>query len=490
MINSFFVITYIALLLLISLYAVNSFFLLINYRKKRNETPPRKEFSTPPRVTIQLPIYNEYYVVKRLINSVCEIDYPRERLEIQVLDDSDDETKELIDELVREKKADGFDIKIIRRKNRTGYKAGALKYGLQFAKGEFIAIFDADFVPAPDFLKQTLPYFASNKIGMVQTRWGHLNENLSLLTKLQAFALNNHFVIEQTVRNRKGLFINFNGTGGVWRKECILDAGNWHEDTVAEDVDLSYRAQLKGWKFVYLNNYETKAELPAEINALKSQQFRWAKGTVQAAKKLLPIIWKSGLSLSIKIQATFHLTAHLIFPLIVALAALAIPVLIIRTANLYDMYFNVASLFFFSLFFSFLFFLYAQKELYADWKKKIFYFPIFLSGSMGLALNNSKALFEGLIKNDNVFVRTPKFGNAFNKNAISKNKYLVKGEINFITVAELLLTIYSFAAIITAVLLKQYSAVPINIIYFLGFGSIFYLSLKTNFPNKRGTRSE
>ncbi len=488
MINSALLIIYLLLLSLISLYAINSFFLLIQYRKKRNVPLPQSETLKLKYVTVQLPIYNELYVVERLINAVCSLDYPRDYLEIQVLDDSDDETRERIDKIVKEKRQKGYDIKTIRRKERRGYKAGALKYGLNFAKGDFIAIFDADFVPSPDFLKRTLPYFVSPKIGMVQTRWGHLNENYSLLTQLQALALNNHFVIEQTVRNRKGLFINFNGTGGIWRKECILDAGNWHDDTIAEDVDLSYRAQLRGWKFVYLNNYETKAELPAEINALKSQQYRWTKGTVQAAKKLLPVIWKENLPFVVKLQATFHLTAHVVFPLILALTVAALPVLLLKTENVYQMYFNVASLFLISLFFSFMFFLYAQKELYAEWKKKVLLFPLFLSGSMGLALNNTKAFLEGLFYDDNVFVRTPKFGISDKGEDYSNKKYVTKAKLNFVTLSELFLSLYSLVSVILAIYFGEYSAVTFGLIYLFGFGSIFYLSVKTNFLQRK--RSE
>ena len=481
----FILIVYILALVIIFAYAVNSFFLLIYYRQKINYEPPKKTNLKLKYVTIQLPIYNEYYVVERLINSVCSIDYLRDFLEIQILDDSTDETKDLIDEIVAKKKADGFDIKVIRRKNRKGYKAGALKHGLQFAKGDFIAIFDADFVPETDFLKRTLPYFSSPEIGMVQTRWGHLNEDFSILTKLQAVALNNHFVIEQTVRNRKGYFINFNGTGGVWRKKCIIEAGNWHEDTIAEDVDLSYRAQLKGWKFVYLNNYETKAELPAEINALKTQQHRWTKGTAQAARKLLPVIWRAELPVQTKLQATFHLTAHFVFPLILGLAVLTVPSLLIKTEGVYQMYFQIASFFILSLFLSFLFFLYAQKDAGENWKKKILLFPLFLSGSMGLALNNTKALFEGLFRNDNKFVRTPKFGDKLAKEEIFKNKYLAFDKLDFVIIAEFALAAYSFVAILIAILRKEYSAIPFTLFYLFGFGSIFYLSFKTNFIQKK-----
>ncbi len=324
---------------------------------------------------------------------------------------------------------------------------------------------------------------------MVQTRWGHLNENFSILTKIQAFALNNHFVIEQTVRNRNGFFINFNGTGGVWRKQCIFDAGNWHSDTLAEDVDISYRAQMKGWKFVYLNNFETKAELPAEINSLKTQQFRWTKGTVQAAIKLLPQIWKENLPLKIKLQATFHLTTHLIFPVILSLGTLAVPILLLKTETVYNIYFNIAGFFILSLFFSFLFFLYAQKELYSNWIDKIFYFPVFLAGSMGLAINNTIAFIEGLLGKESSFERTPKFGDLTNKVNLGKNKYIRSNKIDFVTISEFVFAFYSLIAIFLAIVEKEYSAIPISLVYFFGFASVFYLSVKINFNNRKRRRA-
>lgn len=252
---------------------------MLFYHKKYIENIPTSDdkIELNKKVTIQLPLYNEQYVTERLIEAVCKIEYPRSLLEIQVLDDSTDDTVEIVHKLVIAKEKDGFDIKQIRRSERKGYKAGALKEGLHTAKGELIAIFDADFVPKPDFLKNTLKYFTNPNIGMVQTRWEHLNEDYSILTRIQALALNGHFVMEQPIRNRAGFFINFNGTGGVWRKECIENAGNWNDDTITEDLDLSYRAQLKGWKFVYLRDVTTPAELPSEMNALKAQQFRWTK---------------------------------------------------------------------------------------------------------------------------------------------------------------------------------------------------------------------
>jgi cellulose synthase/poly-beta-1,6-N-acetylglucosamine synthase-like glycosyltransferase len=290
--------------------------MIFYHHKYRRNIPKPKDTNDEEMVTIQLPMYNEMYVVERLIDAVCEIEYPKDKLEIQVLDDSTDETVEVVAKIVKAKQELGFDIQHVRRSNREGFKAGALKEGMKSAKGKYIAIFDADFIPKKDFLRNTLRYFTHDKIGLVQTRWEHLNEDYSILTKIQALALNGHFVIEQTVRNKAGFFIQFNGTGGVWLKECIEDAGNWHADTLTEDLDLSYRAQLKGWKFIYLRDFTTPAELPAEMNALKAQQFRWTKGAIETSKKLLPIVWKGKIPLRVKLQATFNLTNNLVFPLL------------------------------------------------------------------------------------------------------------------------------------------------------------------------------
>ncbi len=481
--------TYGIFLFILFIYSINSLLLLIYYRKKRNNEPMKSSVLDFKRVTIQLPIFNEMYVAERLIKAVCEIEYPKNLLEIQVLDDSTDETKEIIDRIVKLKSSEGFNIKTIRRKNRTGYKAGALKNGLLTASGDFIAIFDADFIPAPDFLLKTLPYFHSEKTGMVQTRWGHLNENFSFLTMLQALALNGHFVIEQTVRNKKGFFINFNGTGGVWRKSCIVDAGNWHEDTVAEDVDLSYRAQLKGWSFVYLNNYTTQAELPVEMNALKTQQYRWTKGTVQAARKLLPQLWRSNEPLEVKLQGTFHLTSSFVFPFILMLGIFTLPMVLLKSLHVFNDYFNFLSFFVVSLFASFTFYLYAQKEIYTNWKKKILLFPLFLIGSMGFAINNTKAVIEGLFSNNNEFVRTPKFNITQKEDSFFDKKYSSDKKISSITIFELFLAFYSFISILVAINLKEYSAIPFALMYFLGFTIIFYLSFKSNYIQKRWRKS-
>jgi len=433
-------------------------------------------------VTIQLPVFNEMYVVERLINAVCKLNYPKEKLEIQLLDDSTDETSNIIAKLCKQKKQEGFLISHIQRKNRTGFKAGALKNGLAETKGEFIAIFDADFIPHVDFLINTLPHFYSKKIGMVQTRWAHLNEKQSLLTRVQAFALDGHFAIEQKVRNDAGFFINFNGTGGVWRKECIEDAGNWENDTLTEDLDLSYRAQLKGWQFVYLKDITTPAELPAEISALKSQQFRWTKGAIETAKKLLPAIWLSRLSLRIKLQSTFHLTNNFVFPFVIVVAILNLPLLFIKHGGHFNTYFNYSSLFIIAFFSTALFYISAQKNIYLDWKMRILIFPIFLSGTMGLALNNTKAVLEGMFNKKSEFIRTPKYVNESPKKVV--NQYIQKSKISVLIIVEILFAIYSLIGVITSIYFIELAALPFNMMFFFGFFSVSILSLKQVLVNK------
>jgi cellulose synthase/poly-beta-1,6-N-acetylglucosamine synthase-like glycosyltransferase len=333
--------------MLVLLFFASHGIIMIFYQRKYIENIPRSisDINYDEKVTIQLPLYNEQYVAERLIDAVCKIDYPKHLLEIQVLDDSTDETVDIVDNLVNQQRNDGFDIHHLRRENRKGFKAGALKEGLRRAKGSLIAIFDADFVPNPDFLKNTLRYFTNPKIGMVQTRWEHINEDYSILTRIQALALNGHFVMEQPIRNKAGFFINFNGTGGVWRKECIEDAGNWHDDTITEDLDLSYRAQLNGWKFVYLRDITTPAELPAEMNALKAQQFRWTKGAIETAKKMLPKVWQAKIPLRIKLQSTFHLTNNIVFPFILIAGILNVPLVFIKNSGPYAIFFNFMSVF-------------------------------------------------------------------------------------------------------------------------------------------------
>ncbi len=478
-IDEIILIVYIFSLTVLLIFASHGFVMLYYHRKYGVKEPvSNKDFEPADMVTIQLPIYNEYYVAERLINKVCEIDYPRDLLEIQVLDDSTDETVDLVKRLVEEKQAEGFNIKQIHRENRKGFKAGALKEGLAKAQGKFIAIFDADFLPKKDFLKRTLPHFHSPEIGLVQTRWEHLNEDYSLLTKIQALALNGHFVIEQKVRNQSGFFINFNGTGGVWRKECIEDAGNWHDDTLTEDLDLSYRAQMRGWKFIYLRDFTTPAELPAEMNALKAQQYRWTKGAIETAKKLLPAVWKADLPLRVKIQGTFHLTNNIVFPFILLAGILNVPLIFIKNSGPWDMFFNFMSIFVVAFIGSFLFYLYAQKDVYPDWHKRIALFPVFMAGSMGLAVNNTKAVIEGFFGRKSEFVRTPKFKIESKKDSFFNNKYIKSIKPDSSAFVELILAAYCLIGVVASLYFLELASLPFNLMFFFGFASIGFLSFK------------
>ena len=472
--------TYIGSLLILFTYGSHGFIMIYYYLKHRHKRDDLSEDMSGgyPKVTIQLPIYNEMYVIERLVKTTCEIDYPIDKMEIQVLDDSTDETVEITANIVEEYRLRGFDIKHIHRTDRTGYKAGALKEGLVTASGEFVAVFDADFIPRKNFLRVVLPYFNDPKIGMVQTRWEHLNRSYSLITQIQALALDGHFVLEQQVRNKAGYFINFNGTSGIWRKECIFDAGNWEADTLTEDLDLSYRAQLKGWKFKYLVDFTTPSEIPSEINSLKSQQFRWTKGAIETAKKMLFKVWRSKIPFSTKIMCTFHLTNNIVFPFILIACLLNMPVILLKNTGLYDTYFLFMSVFVLAFIASFLFYLYSQKDVYEDWRSRILLFPVFMAGSMGFAVNNTKAVFEALINKKSEFVRTPKYGIEGDKDTWMDKKYTHKKVVKFSVIFELLIALYSVACVVVSVVTLQISAIPFQLMYTFGFGLVAYLSIK------------
>lgn len=483
--DDFVLISYFISLSILFIFASHGFIMLFYHNKYGKRQPlENKDLKEDKRVTIQLPLYNELFVVERLINCVCAIEYPKELLDIQVLDDSTDETTQLVDRLVKEKLALGFDIHHIRRGNREGFKAGALLEGLKVAKGDYVAIFDADFMPGPDWLRRTLKYFNKPKIGMVQTRWGHANSESSILTKVQALALDGHFVIEQSVRNKAGFFITFNGTGGVWKKECIEDAGNWQGDTLAEDLDLSYRAQLRGWKFVYLRDFTTPAELPDEINALKAQQFRWTKGHIETAKKLLPQVWKSDVPLRIKLHSTFHLSSNLAFPFILLAGILNVPLVFIKNSGPHDTFFNMMSIFILAFISSFMFYLYSQKDIHADWRKKIALFPLFMAGSMGFAVNNSRAVVEGLLNRKSEFVRTPKIKEGVSAKNSTKENYSAKKKIGVTVYVELILAAYCLVGVVASLYFMEIAALPFHLMFFLGFTFVSMMSLKSAFARK------
>lgn len=471
--------TYIGSLLILFTFGSHSFIMVYYYLKFRDKRDDlSSELKEYPKVTIQLPVFNEMYVVERLIKTTCEIDYPIDKLEIQVLDDSTDETVEIVADQVKTYKMQGFDIHHLHRDNREGFKAGALKEGLVTAKGEFVAIFDADFIPKRNFLKIVLPFFKNPKIGMVQTRWEHINRTYSLITQVVALSLDGHFVMEQQARNKADYFINFNGTSGIWRKECIYDAGNWEADTLTEDLDLSYRAQLKGWKFRYLTDFTTPAEVPSEISSVKSQQFRWTKGAIETCKKILPRVWRSKLPLKHKIISTYHLTNNIVFPFILIACLLNTPIILIKNTGQYDVYFTFMSVFVLAFIASFLFYLYSQKDVYEDWRKRVLLFPVFMAGSMGFAINNTKAVFQALFNKKTEFVRTPKYLIVDKKDTWEGKKYVHKKKVSFSVILESLIAIYSFGGVVISIITLQISSLPFQLMFAFGFGLVAYLSIK------------
>jgi cellulose synthase/poly-beta-1,6-N-acetylglucosamine synthase-like glycosyltransferase len=432
-----------------------------------------------PRITIQLPVYNEKYVVERLIDSVCNLDYPKELLEIQVLDDSTDETIGMIESKVKHYVDLGFDITHIRRAGRAGFKAGALAYGLTRASGEFIAIFDADFKPRPDFLMKTLPHFTSESVGMVQTRWGHINESYSILTRMQAFGLNAHFTVEQLGRKLSGSLISFNGTGGIWRKDCIEDAGGWHHDTLTEDLDLSYRAQLKGWEFKYLEEVESPAELPVVLPAIKSQQYRWNKGAAETARKHLPTVLKSDLKGIHKLRAVMHLLNSSVFFFLLVAGILSIPMLYLKETNPGIRWvFDMGSIFIVGFIAIGIFYWVASKSVRPERTLGYYlgHFPLFLSFSMGMALHNSLAVLEGLVGIKSPFLRTPKF-NVVDKEDQWKGNQYIHWKITPLSLLEGLLALYFLFGIGVGIYLEDYGLVLFHVMLSFGFGTTFIYSV-------------
>ncbi len=487
----FIIVIYTIAIVLIFMYALAQLNLLYNYlsSKKKRSTCEKFDLNNPeevPYVTIQLPVFNEMYVMERLLDNIALIDYPKDKLEIQVLDDSTDETVHSTKAHVEKLAATGLDIKHITRTNRVGFKAGALKEGLEIAKGEFIAIFDADFLPKPNWLKRTIPYFKDEEIGVVQTRWGHINRNYSLLTRIQAFALDAHFTLEQVGRNSKGHFINFNGTAGVWRKACIIDAGNWEGDTLTEDLDLSYRAQLKNWKFKYLEDVETPAELPIVISAARSQQFRWNKGGAENFRKMLWRVIKSkNISAKTKVHGLLHLLNSSMFLSIFIVAILSIPMLYIKNeyAHLRD-YFYVMSFFIMSTIIFFVCYWFMYRNIYGSGFKKFFsyigMFFTFFSIAMGFSLHNSIAVIEGHVGKKSEFVRTPKFNIKSFKDNWKNNKYLKKSLSKNVVLEGILMLYFAFGLYSAFIVGDQggdFGLFPFHLMLCIGFGYVFFKSL-------------
>jgi len=452
-------------------------FLLKKKHQKKQDRILDKNFI--PHVTIQLPLFNEKLVVNRLMDAVAQIQWPSEKLEIQILDDSTDETSSLLLKKIEELRPHKLDIQLLHRENRKGFKAGALQQGLKVAKGEFIALFDADFIPPSDFLIKTIPGFAHPSVGMIQTRWGHLNEHYSWLTALQAFALDAHFFIEQQARQSSGSFINFNGTCGIWRKRCIEDAGGWSADTLTEDLDLSYRAQLKGWKFQYAGDLSTPGELPFMMQAIKTQQYRWNKGGAETARKLLGKVLRSSISLKKKGHAFFHLLNSSVFFFLLLAALLSVPMVFIKTRIPFLEYLFQAGILFLTGFFSIAFFYWVSvKE--SQKKNPLLYFlkrfPPFLVISMGLSYHNGMAVLEGWLNKKTPFVRTPKF-NIQKKSDSWKNNPYFKASFTFNTFMEGLLLLYFAFGLVSGILLHEKSLLFFHILLTLGYGMVFFLSL-------------
>lgn len=472
-------IVYLLSLFYLFIFSLGQLHLTRIYLKRRKDTAVTTAENFEPIVTIQLPVYNEKYVVDRLIDAVVRIAYPAGKLEIQVLDDSTDETSGIVYQKLEWLGRFGHDIKHIRRENRRGYKAGALQEGLQTARGEFIVIFDSDFIPEPDFLRKTLPAFVDPQVGVVQTRWGHINKNYSLITQLQAFGLDAHFSVEQSARNAAGSFINFNGTCGVWRKRCIIDAGGWSADTLTEDLDLSYRAQLKGWKFKYLEDVVTPGELPVLMPVVKLQQYRWNKGGAETARKLLGKVLRSDLSARQKIHAFLHLFNSSVFVALFAAAVLSIPMLFIKNHHpAIPVLFKLGGIFFLGFLGVAFFYWTAAQRFYARAKRKFFMlFPAFLIISMGLSLHNGLAVIEGWLGIKSPFKRTPKFNIVKKKDSWLDNAYL-NSNLNAITVMEGLLSVCFIFTIVRGIQMGDTSLVVFHLMLALGFGTVSLLSIK------------
>ncbi len=483
--NTLWAFCYFLVLTGLSLYGVHRYCIVYLFLKHRKNVPvPQGRFEQLPRVTVQLPIFNEYYVVERLLKAVGELDYPRELLEIQVLDDSTDDTRSISAAAVEEMQAAGFDIQLLHRRNRAGFKAGALEGGLASSKGEFILILDADFIPTPDLLHKTIHHFTNPQVGMIQSRWGHLNRTYSLLTRVQAMFLDGHLLLEQTARSRSGRFFNFNGTAGVWRRACIESSGGWQHDTLTEDLDLSYRAQLKGWKFVFLADLVTPAELPVDMNGFKSQQHRWTKGSVQTCKKLLPSIWRSALPIATKIEATAHLTSNFAFLLLACLCVLMNPSASALGSGPLRMLLLDIPIFLTASLSVAVFYICAQRELHPkNWMKEILYLPVLLGLGIGLSVNNARAVLEAMFNQQSDFTRTPKYGIEQNRQPWRTARYSpLKTMLPFV---ELGFALYFTLLVIGTALDGQFFSLPFLMLFQLGFGYVACWSIAQWMPKPK-----
>ncbi|NLF32221.1 MAG: glycosyltransferase [Planctomycetes bacterium] len=486
LLNTLFMTVYTFVLVMVSIYGLHRWVLVMLYYRHRNRrTAPAAVFDELPAVTIQLPMYNEQLVARRIIEQTCRIDYPRDRLQIQVLDDSTDDTCRIARQAVQRARDSGFDIEYIHRDHRVGYKAGALAHGMKTATGQFITIFDADFVPAPDILRRSIHYFTDPRVCVVQTRWEHLNREASLLTRSQAVFLDGHFIIEHVARNRSGRFMSFNGTAGTWRREAIADAGGWQHDTLTEDMDLSYRAQLRGWRFVFLPDLTAPAELPPDIGAFKAQQHRWTKGGTQTALKLLHRIWLSRAPRKAKIEATFHLTSFTVHLYMVLLVLMSFPAMFLQSVPatrgtpwraLFDL-----GVFLLATLSAGTFYLASQRELSGSWRQTLKYLPFLMALGVGMCLSNAKAVLEALLGRQSEFVRTPKFGDGTVRPPGAR-----RGKLGVLPWIELAFAIYlSVCTVFASIHAQSMMGAPFLAIFAFGFWYVSLLSFQVRLAGRR-----
>ncbi|MBM3789579.1 MAG: glycosyltransferase [Acidobacteria bacterium] len=476
---------YFGILAILSFYGLHRYIMtFLYYRNRHNAARLRERFEELPMVTVQIPSYNEIYVIERIIDAACALDYPRARLEIQVLDDSTDETRQIAAEAVGRRREQGIDIRYIHRSNRTGFKAGALENGLLTARGEFVAIFDADFVPRPDFLQRTIHYFTDARVGVVQARWEHLNREYSLLTRAQGIFLDGHFMMESNTRFLSGRFFNFNGTAGILRRAAIDDAGGWEHDTLTEDLDLSYRAQLRGWKFIFLPDLSVPAELPVEMNAFKEQQCRWAKGAMQTCRKSLGRILRSRLTRGQKLEAFFHLTGNVSYPLMVLLSLSLFPALIVRyNQGWFELLILDLPLFILAFSSVSCFYITSQRLLHADWYRKVLFLPVLMSVGIGMCVAGAKAVLEGAAGIRSPFVRTPKFSVQGNDREWKSKKY--RGRTGLVPMLEIALGLYSTWMVVYTWNLGVYGILPFLFLFQFGFFYVGFSSLTQRFRRLR-----
>jgi cellulose synthase/poly-beta-1,6-N-acetylglucosamine synthase-like glycosyltransferase len=479
---------YYSVLVVLSFFGLHRLMLVGIYLRTGGRRPVAPPPALPPDplawpvVTVQLPLYNEMYVAERLIDAVCRLDYPAGRLEIQVLDDSTDETTEIVERVVAGYRAEGVDIRLLHRVDRTGFKAGALEAGLKGARGELLAIFDADFVPTPDFLRRSVPHFlADSGLGLVQGRWDHINRSYSLLTRVQAILLDGHFMIEHSARNRSGRFFNFNGTAGIWRRQAIESSGGWEHDTLTEDLDLSFRAQLQGWRFLYLPGLKVPSELPVDVNGFKSQQYRWAKGAVQTGRKLLGRVVCAPLPLKVKLEAIVHLTNNASYPLMVLLSLLIFPAMLLRhgTSTLTLLLVDVP-LFLSATASVLTFYLMSQFAGNDDWRRELRFLPAVMSVGIGLSVNNAKAVISGLFHQGGTFVRTPKYRIEEAGQNWTAKRYRVGTDPT--RLVEALLAVYFLGCTIYAAVAGMWLSIPFLLLFVQGYG---YMAVLSYLPSVR-----